>query len=129
MQTLSAEQLVALHAALLRAFGGRSGLRDRGALEAAAGRPAATFDGEDLYADPPAKAAALMHSLAVNHPFVDGNKRVGVAAAELLLNVNGWILGASDEELVEITLVTARGEVSAAQLAIWLRQRLSREEP
>ena len=127
--TLSEEQIVALHAALLRAFGGRAGPLDRGALQAAVGRPGATFDGEDLYPDPAAKAAVLMHSLIVNHPFLDGNKRVGVAAAELFLNVNGWILRGSDEELVAVTLAVARGDVPAAELAIWLRQRLVCEEP
>lgn len=79
---------LAQHAALVRAFGGASGLRDRRSFEAAVARPAATFAGEDLYDDLAAKAAALMHSLVLNHPFVDGNKRVGVAAAELFLSCN-----------------------------------------
>lgn len=125
---LSAAQILALHQALLRAFGGRRGLRDRGALEASLARPFATFDGEDLYPDAAAKAAALMHSLVSNHPFVDGNKRVGAAAAELLLEVNGWSLIAEDDDLEEITLAVARGEVAAEALAIWLRQRTIRED-
>jgi death-on-curing protein len=125
---LSAAQLFALHQALLQAFGGRRGLRDRGALEASLARPFATFDGEDLYPDIAAKAAALMHSLVSNHPFVDGNERVGVAAAELLLEVNGWALHAEDDALEDITLAVARGEVAAEALAIWLRQRTLREE-
>ncbi len=125
---LSAAQILALHQALLRAFGGRRGLRDRGALEASLARPFATFDGEDLYPDAAAKAAALMHSLVSNHPFVDGNKRVGAAAAELFLEVNGWSLHAEDEDLEEITLAVARGEVAAEALAIWLRQRTIRED-
>jgi death-on-curing protein len=125
---LSAAQILALHQALLRAFGGRRGLRDRGALEASLARPFATFDGEDLYPDAAAKAAALMHSLVSNHPFVDGNKRVGTAAAELLLEVNGWSLNAEDDDLEEITLAVAQGEVAAEALAIWLRQRTIRED-
>jgi death-on-curing protein len=124
----SAAQILALHQALLREFGGRRGLRDRGALEASLARPFATFDGEDLYPDAAAKAAALMHSLVSNHPFVDGNKRVGAAAAELLLEVNGWSLHAEDDGLEEITLAVARGEVAAEALAIWLRQRTIRED-
>ena len=125
---LSAVQILALHHALLRAFGGRRGLRDRGALEAALARPFATFDGEDLYPDTAAKAAALMHSLVSNHPFVDGNKRVGAAAAELFLDVNGWRLTVDDDDFEEITLGVARGEVAAEALAIWLRQRTLRED-
>jgi len=125
---LSAAQILALHQALLRAFGGRRGLRDRGALEASLARPFATFDGEDLYPDAAAKAAALVHSLVSNHPFVDGNKRVGAAAAELFLEVNGWSLNTQDDDLEEITLAVARGEVAAEALMIWLRQRTIRED-
>jgi death-on-curing protein len=125
---LSAAQILALHQALLRAFGGRRGLRDRGALEASLARPFATFDGEDLYPDAAAKAAALMHSLVSNHPFVDGNKRVGAAAAELFLDVNSWSFNAEDDDLEEITLAVARGEITAEALAIWLRQRTIRAD-
>lgn len=120
---LSVEQLLRLHQLQLQRFGGLAGLRDRAGLEAAAARPQMTFGGEDLYPDLAAKAAALMHSLVMNHPFVDGNKRTGAMAAELLLGINGHDLVASDEELVELTLAVARGEVSAEALAIWIRQR------
>ena len=126
--TLSATQLVALHGELMRAFGGRRGLRDRGALEAAAARPGMTFDGEDLYPDLAAKAAALMHSLALNHPFVDGSKRVGPAAAELVVEVNGYRLRADDRDLERVAISAAKGELSAEALAIWFRQRLEPAE-
>lgn len=122
--TFSARQLVALHGELMRAFGGRQGLRDRAALEAAAARPGMTFDGEDLYPDLAAKVAALMHSLVVDHTFVDGNKRVGAAAAELVVEVNGYRLRAGDSDLEGITFSVARGELSAEALAVWFRQRL-----
>lgn len=121
---LSLTQILELHRVLLRTFGGSEGLRDRGGLASAAARPAATFGGEDLYPDLAAKAAALMHSLLLNHPFVDGNKRVGAAAAELFLRVNGSELGAGDDELEAITVSTATGEVEAEALAIWFRQRI-----
>ena len=122
--TFSVEQLVALHEELMKSFGGRRGLRDRAALEAAAARPALTFDGEDLYPDLAAKAAALMHSLVLNHAFVDGNKRVGAAAAELVVEVNGQRLRAPDDDLEDVSFAVARGELSAEALAIWFRQRL-----
>ena len=122
-------QLLRLHEMQIGAFGGSMGVRDRGGAEASLARPQVTFDGEDLYPDVEAKAAALMHSLVMNHPFVDGNKRAGAAAAELFLNVNGVVLTAEDEELVDITLAVARGEVGAEALAIWLRQRSRRREP
>jgi len=120
---LSPAQAVALHHELLAVFGGLAGVRDRGNLEAAIARPAMTFGGEDLYPDVAAKAAALMHSLILNHPFVDGNKRTGAAAAELMLELNGWALVAGDQDLEDLTLATARGEMSAEALAIWFRQR------
>ncbi len=125
---LSVEQLLRLHEMQWRTFGGAPGLRDRGGLEAAAARPQMTFGGEDLYPDLAAKAAALMHSLVLNHPFVDGNKRLGAMAAELLLAANDHELDAADDALFELTLAVARGEVPAEALAIWLRQRSRRRE-
>jgi death on curing protein len=124
---LSLAQALELHRLQNRRFGGAGGLRDRGALEAAIARPQATYAGEDLYPDLEAKAAALLHSLVMNHPFVDGNKRAGAAAAELFMSVNGLELVAEDEEIVDVALAVARGEVSAEALAIWLRQRSRRE--
>lgn len=120
---LSVAQIRGLHAALVQEFGGSEGLRDPGGLEAAAARPAMTFDGDDLYPDLAAKAAALMHSLVLNHPFVDGNKRVAAAACEFFLNINGLSLEAGDKDFEVITLATAEGKVNAETLAIWFRQR------
>ena len=125
---LSLKQLLRLHERQIRSFGGSASVRDRGGLEAAAARPQMTFGGEDLHPDPAAKAAALMHSLVMNHPFVDGNKRIGAMAAELFLRANGVDLVAPDEELIGLTLAVARGEVSAEALAIWFRQRTQERE-
>jgi len=123
---LSLEQVLALHKAQIEEYGGAHGLREMGGLESALARPQMTFGGEDLYKDIPEKAGALWHSLVTNHPFIDGNKRIGAMAAEFFLGLNGVDLLATDEQLVEITLATARGEMSAEALAIWIRQR-SRE--
>jgi death-on-curing protein len=87
-----------------------------------------TFGGEDLYPDVAAKAAALMHSLVMNHPYIDGNKRVGAHASILFLLINGYQAEISVGELEEITLTVARGELDAEALAIWFRQRISRED-
>lgn len=125
---LSLEQLIWLHEKQARAFGGSLGVRDIGGAEAALARPQMTFGGEDLYPDLEAKAAALMHSLVSNHPFIDGNKRAGAVAAEFFLNRNGIELDATDEDLIDVTLAVARGEVTAEALSIWLRQRSRRRE-
>jgi death on curing protein len=120
---LSVTQVLALHRRQLAVFGGSGGLRDRGGLESAVARPRMTFGGEDLYPDRAAKAAALLHSLVMNHPFVDGNKRVGAMAAELFLAANDAELTASDRELTDLTLVAAQGRLDAEAIAIWFRQR------
>lgn len=120
---LSVAQVLALQRRQLAVFGGSGGLRDRGGLEAAVARPRMTFGGEDLYPDAAAKAAALMHPLVMNHPLVDGNKRVAAMAAELFLAANAVQLTAGDEELVEMTLTAAQGRLDAEAIAIWFRQR------
>jgi death on curing protein len=126
---LSTAQVIDLHRSQLARYGGLGGLRDRAALEASLGRPQTTFGGEDLYPDLAAKAAALLHSLVLNHAFVDGNKRVGAHAAVLFLLVNGTELIADPATLADVTLATARGEMSAEALAIWFRQRCRMLEP
>lgn len=126
---LSYEQLRRIHELQIDRFGGASGLRDRGALEAAAARSAMTFDGEDLYPDLASKAAALMESIVMNHPFVDGNKRAAAMAAELFLASNEAELAASDEDFEAATLAVARGEIRAEALAIWFRQRIRTHLP
>lgn len=128
MSYVSIEQALAIHAFQIKRYGGSHGLRDRGALEAALARPQMTFGGEDLYADLASKAAALMHSLVMNHPFVDGNKRVGAHVAVLFVRANDHDPLFTPNELTEMTLAVARGEVEAEALAIWLRQRMRPRE-
>ncbi len=82
---LGVADVLALHAVLIKRYGGAAGLRDPGALEAALFRPQTGY-----YADIVAEAAALLESLAVNHPFVDGNKRIAFAAADVFLRINGY---------------------------------------
>jgi death-on-curing protein len=84
---LTAADLLAMHSVLIQRFGGTSGVRDPGALEAALFRPQTGY-----YEDIVAEAAALMESLAINHPFVDGNKRIAFAAVDVFLRINGWRL-------------------------------------
>jgi len=121
---LSVAQVLHLHALQTARFGGSRRLRDRGALEAAVARPQATFGGEDLYDDAAAKAAAFAHSVIQNHPFLDGNMRVGAMALEVFVLVNGHALRASDEDLEDVVLAVARDGLAAEALAIWIRQRL-----
>ena len=95
---------------------------DLGLLASAVARPQATFDSEDLYPNLFMKAAALMESLILNHPFVDGNKRVGVTAAGLFLRQNGWQLQSSNADLESFTFKVATTPPSTEGIAEWLRE-------
>jgi death-on-curing protein len=110
-----------MHARLIQCTGGSGGVRDMGLLESALARPQATFEGEDLYPDLWDKAADLMESLIKNHPFVDGNKRSALTAVGLFLELNGYTLTASNEEVLEFTQRAAVGEVNIESMAVWLK--------
>lgn len=118
---LAVEQILFIHMRLIAETGGGPGLRDLALLASAVARPRATFDGADLYPDLYSKAAALLDSLIRNHPFVDGNKRVGITAAGLFLRRNGRRLTASNAELEQFTLQVARSELTFEAIAAWLR--------
>ncbi len=95
-----------------------------GALESAVAQPRMTFGGEDLYPDLPSKAAALGFSIIQNHPFVDGNKRVGHAALETFLVLNGSELDAPVAEAEQVILEVAAGKRDRAGFLEWVRRRL-----
>ena len=122
MTFLTIEQILFLHARLIDETGGSHGVRDLGLLLSAVGRPQASFEGRDLYPDLFSKAAALLDSLIRNHPFIDGNKRTGVAAAGLFLVRNGYRLAASNIDLEELALGVAQSIITAEEVALWLRK-------
>ena len=121
MRFLSLQEVISLHSLLIAQSGGGSGLRDLGALESAVAQPEASFGGEELYPDLASKAAALGHSLIQNHPFVDGNKRIGHGAMEVFLLLNGHEIDASVDEQEQIIIGVASGKVSRIELGEWLR--------
>ena len=96
------------------------GVRDLGALESALAQPRATFDGQDLYPDVIAKAAALCYSLVLNHSFLDGNKRIGHASMETFLLLNGFGLTADLLEQEQVMLDLAAGKLSREQFVSWV---------
>lgn len=107
MRWLTLAEVLDLHRRLIEQSGGRAGLRDLGLLEASLAQPRQTFGGADLYPGLVAKAAALGFSLIQNHPFIDGNKRVGHAAMEVSLLLNGSELVATTDESEAIVLTVA----------------------
>ena len=122
---LSVDDVLLVHTRVIEEFGGDSGLRDRGLLESAVGMPQSTFGGDDLHSGLAAKAAAYHFHLCANHPFVDGNKRVAVAASEVFLVINGHELSASDDEFEELTLGVARGQLSKEQVVEFFEKFLT----
>ena len=113
-----------MHTVLMQRFGGAPGVRDPGALEAALFRPQTGY-----YKDIVAAAAALMESLAINHPFVDGNKRIAFAAADVFLRINGWRLQRPPIQIhaAMMKMFTAK-TFNIAHLDPWLRGFVRAEE-
>jgi len=125
---LTAQQVLFIHARLIATTGGEHGVRDIGLLASAVARPQATFDKTELYPDLFQKVAALMASLAQNHPFVDGNKRTAIAAAALFLRQNGFRLETTNAELEQFTLHVTNERISITSIAAWF-QDYSLPEP
>ncbi|HUH86876.1 MAG TPA: type II toxin-antitoxin system death-on-curing family toxin [Pusillimonas sp.] len=115
--SLTVADVLGMHTALMQRYGGASGVRDPGALEAALFRPQTGY-----YEDIVAEAAALLESLAINHPFVDGNKRIAFAATDVFLRINGWQLqGAPMQIYAEMMQMFESGTFDIAHLDPWLR--------
>ena len=118
---ITLEQVLAIHHDQIERYGGSHGIRDLTLLESAIERPKSSFMGEDLYPTIFDKAAALMHSILLNHPFLDGNKRTSMASATALLYFNGWSLKVEQKELVEAALAVESKKWSLEQISKWLK--------
>jgi death-on-curing protein len=121
---LSLAEVLDLYGRVLVAGGGSSAIRDLGALESALAQPRATFDDVELYPTLVEKAAALGFSLIRNHPFVDGNKRIGHAAMEVFLVLNGEQLAASVDDSERVILGVATGTIGRDEFGVWIRKHL-----
>jgi len=121
MRYLNETQVLFIHARLVEETGGEHGVRDLAMLESAIARPRATFEGKDLYPDIFTKTAVLMDSLVNNHPFVDGNKRTGIAAAALFLRTNGYRLVVENLDLERFTFQVAQSQLEVGQMAEWFQ--------
>jgi death-on-curing protein len=122
MKVLSPHQVIFLHARLIEETGGSHGVRDMGLLLSALERPQATFEGKELHPTIYQKAAALSDSMINNHPFVDGNKRTGIGAAVLFLSLNGYVLTASNQELLDLTMKIAQKKTAIETIANWFEK-------
>ncbi len=113
-----------LHRMVLDQSGGLDGVRDYAGIESAIAQAQLMFDGQSLYPTLGAKAAALGFSLICNHPFLDGNKRIGHAALEAFLLLNGWELVADVDEQEQVVLNLASGNLTREEFTRWLESRL-----
>jgi death on curing protein len=122
---LTAEQVLFIHSRIIDETGGMHGIRDLGLLESAVSRPRATFRNKDLYPTSFHKAAALMESLVKNHPFIDGNKRTAITSAAIFLQMNGYLLKASNNELVDFAVLVAAGQADFNYEVAWFKDHIS----
>lgn len=120
MIRLSKSQILLIHDQLITETGGSSGLLDEGLLDSALNAPFQTFGEEDVYPSLQQKAARLCFGLVKNHPFVDGNKRIGAHAMLVFLALNGVELQHSQTELSDVILRRAAGEIEAQELLRWI---------
>lgn len=125
---ISVFDAIRIQSILINQFGGSEGLRDPKLLDSALMRPYQTFDGKELYPSPAEKAAAVIESLLVNHPFVDGNKRFGYVAMRLTLMKYGLDISADQDDKYEFVINIAKGDLKFNRILEWLKDKLIGEE-
>lgn len=116
-----------IHNILIDKFGGSKGIRDIGSLESAINRPFATFDNKDLYPNPSDKAAAILESILINHPFIDGNKRTAYVLMKLILLENGLDIVADQDDKYKMVISASTGEVRFDDIKNWIESRLKQK--
>lgn len=125
---LTFAEIIEIHNYQIENFGGASGVRDMELLKSAIGMPSATFGGTFLHPTIYEMAAAYLFHLVENHPFVDGNKRVGAMAALVFLDMNGIDFEASDEEFTAMVLRVASGKMLKAEITLFLKEHCFTQE-
>lgn len=126
MEYLSIDEVIEIHWRVVQQTGGLQGIRDQGSLESSVMQPLQSFGDQDLYPSLIEKAAALGYFLIQNHPFLDGNKRVGHAALETVLILNGYELSAGVDEQESVVLDVARGELRREEFTEWVQRHVVR---
>ncbi|MEG4282871.1 type II toxin-antitoxin system death-on-curing family toxin [Microcoleus sp. A006_D1] len=121
MRYLTLTEVLELYRRIIEQSGGSSGIANLGALESALAQPRMTFSGEELYPTIVEKASAIGFALIKNHPFLDGNKRIGHAAMEVFLVLNGFEISAPVDEQEQIILQVASSAIARDEFTEWLR--------
>jgi death on curing protein len=117
---------IRIHEILIDKFGGSEGIRDINLLESALSRPFQTFDTKDLYPNPIEKAAALIESILINHPFIDGNKRLGYVLMRLLLMEYGFDIHTTEDEKYDFVILIAKGDYKFDDILRWINDKTTK---
>ena len=125
---LSKDQVLYLHSELIKATGGLDGLRDDNLLQSALLSPMQTYNSVELFPSLIDKAVRLACGLTQNHPFIDGNKRIGAHAMLVTLKLNGISLSYTQQELFSVFLELASGEIAYEELKVWVQSHIDSEE-
>ena len=119
---LSLSEVLEIHQDQIARYGGAAGIRDIELLKSALGMPSATYGRQFLHTDIYEMAAAYLFHLVKNHPFIDGNKRVGAVTALIFLYLNGFDFDAPEDDFAEMVLAVARGDIDKADVAVFIRR-------
>jgi death-on-curing protein len=120
---IKVELVITIHELLIEKYGGIHGIRDSKGLDSAVTRPFVTFDLQELYHTPISKAAALIESLICNHPFLDGNKRIGYVMMRFFLLQNKLDIKASQTEKYDFVIKIANGQIQFDQILVWIKEK------
>lgn len=120
MTKLIKEQILMLHSMTIKQSGGIEGVRNNGLLDMSLHAPYQTFESKELYPSIQNKAARLCFSLISNHPFIDGNKRIGILAMLVFLDINHVVINCSNQDIIEIGLGVASGKYNTDYILDWI---------
>lgn len=124
---ISIQDILHMQNASIEDYGGEKGERDPALLASALARPFQTFDGSELYPSAIEKAGALAESLIVNHPFVDGNKRIGFLAMFALLQEHAIVFTAGEAELYDFIILISTGKLNITEITTWIQAHTKEE--
>ncbi len=127
MKYITLGEVIELYFQIMAATAGLPGIRDLGALESALAQPRMTFDNKELYPTLEEKAVALGYSLIMNHPFLDGNKRIGHAAMETFLVINGKEIKSTIDEQEKVILELAADKIDRKEFTEWVRNHITKK--
>jgi len=120
MKKISSDQVLILHSMVIKQSGGIAGIRDNGLLDSALNSPFQSYDNEELYPSIQGKAAQLCYGIINNHPFIDGNKRIGILITLVFLKINNVFIHCQDDDIIDLGLGIASGKYNSSYIMNWI---------